>query len=176
MLNNDDDDFYINQFVRGRTHQVQENTIFVPVQGGAYREGVVGQPTAVNPIISNNPIDQDIGVLLYSRLNDLTASISVEDDGKVYVAKLKEGLVWDDGSLLTSDDVVFTMRTVQNPEVNSPIYKNWQGVLVERISELQIKFTLPAPYVFFENNIKRLPVIPKHIFNAIPISNLRLSS
>ena len=92
------------------------------------------------------------------------------------MAKLRGGLIWDDGRPLTSDDVLFTMRTIQNLETNSPIYKNWQGVLVERISELQIKFTLPAPYVFFENNLSRLPIIPKHIFGTIPISNLRLSS
>ena len=155
---------------------VQENTSFVPVQGGAYREGIVGQPAALNPIISHNPIDQDISALLYSKLSDLTAGISVENEGKTYVAKLREGLIWDDGRPLTSDDVLFTMRTIQNLETNSPIYKNWQGVLVERISELQIKFTLPAPYVFFENNLSRLPIIPKHIFGTIPISNLRLSS
>ena len=50
---------------------VQENSEFVPVSGGVYREGIIGQPIAVNPIISANQTDQDISALIYSRLFDL---------------------------------------------------------------------------------------------------------
>ena len=33
---------------------VDMNSIFVPVEGGYYCEGIIGQPTAINPIISDN--------------------------------------------------------------------------------------------------------------------------
>lgn len=155
---------------------VREHSTFTPVAGGSYREGVVGQPHALNPIISGNTIDQDISALIYGRLGTLASVIEVEEDGRVYVVKLHEGLVWDDGKPLTSDDIVFTVKTIQNPEVRSPLYKNWRGIIVERVSELQVRFSLPSPYVFFMENIVKLSPIPQHIFGIIPASNMRLSS
>ncbi len=155
---------------------VQENSKYIAIQGGIFNEGHVGQPTAINPIISNNQIDQDISSLIYSRLFDLVQTYEEKENGKIYSLKLKEGLVWSDGKPLTSDDVIFTIETIQNPEINSPLAKNWQGVAAERISELQVQIALPIPYAFFENNLKRLPVLPQHIFGTIPSTNIRLSN
>ena len=155
---------------------LEENSEFVAVRGGAYREGIIGQPVAINPIISANQTDLDISALIYSRLFDLISSYETAENGKAYLVKLKEDLRWENGEPLTSDDVIFTIKTIQDPETRSPLAKNWQGVVTERISELQIQFTLPAPYTFFPNNLKRLPIIPKHIFGNIPAANLRLST
>ncbi|MEK7086693.1 MAG: hypothetical protein AAB935_00345, partial [Patescibacteria group bacterium] len=47
---------------------VQENSDWVAISGGAYKEGVVGQPTTINPVVSTNPADEDISALIYSRL------------------------------------------------------------------------------------------------------------
>lgn len=155
---------------------VAERSVFVPVAGGSYQEGIVGQPVAVNPVISSNAVDQDISALVYSALYDLAANDSVEEGGRVFTVNLKEGLKWSDGTPLTSDDVVFTVHTVQDHTARSPLFKNWQGVTAERVSELQVRFSLPAPYAFFPENVKRLPIIPKHIFGSIPPANLSLSA
>ncbi|HDY73300.1 MAG TPA: hypothetical protein ENH86_01890 [Candidatus Jorgensenbacteria bacterium] len=155
---------------------VQERSIFVPVSGGMYREGVVGQPQVINPVLSGNQTDQELSALLYGRLGVLADRIEISEDERTYTITLKQDLVWDDGELLTSDDVVFTVKTIQDPEVRSSLYKNWQGVIVERISALQIKFTLPSPFVFFNDTVANLSIIPKHVFSTIPASNIRLSS
>lgn len=155
---------------------VKKESEFVPVQGGSYKEGVVGQPIIINPIFSDNQTDQDIGTLLFAHLSDLIDTYQIEENGIVYVINLKENLVWDNDKPLTSDDVVFTIETAQNPNLNSPYRKNWQGVVVERISELQVRLTLPARYSFFEENMERLPIIPKHIFGNIPPENISFSS
>lgn len=154
---------------------IKDNSVMMPIAGGAYHEGFLGQPTALNPIISQNPIDQEISAIIFSRLSDLLSNHDVSTDGRTYILKLKENLKWDDGEPLTSDDVIFTVKTAQNSEVRSPFAKSWQGVAVERDSELGIKLTLPLPYIFFINNIDWLPIIPKHIFGAIPTENFRLS-
>jgi peptide/nickel transport system substrate-binding protein len=155
---------------------INKKSDYVPVRGGYYREGIVGQPTAINPIISDNLIDQSLSSLIYANVSDLKSSLEIKNEGKIYALNLKEGLKWSDGKSLTSDDIIFTIKTIQDPEIRSPFYKTWKGVVVERISELQIEFTLPGPYVYFKNNINNLPVIPKHIFEGIPTSNIRLSS
>lgn len=158
------------------TLAVQESGEWVPIAGGSYREGVVGQPVAINPVISENEADLDISRLVYDNLADLIESYDVTDNGRVYALKLKEGLTWQNGKPLTSDDVIFTIETIQNPDSRSPLKTDWQGVVAERTSELRINIVLPASFVFFKKNLDRLPVIPAHIFGNIPAANLRLSN
>ena len=157
------------------TLAIQEKSDWVAAPGGVYTEGVVGQPIAINPIISGNLADQDISALVYSRLFDLMNGYEVNNSGRVYVIKLKEDLKWSDGEPLTSDDVIFTLKTIQDSESGSPLARSWRGVAAERISELQLQLALPAPYSFFTDNLKRLAVIPKHIFGNVPAANLKLS-
>ncbi len=157
------------------TKTIEESGSYIPVRGGTYTEGIVGQPIMINPVFSSNQTDQDISALVFSDLSSLISDWKLSDDGREYTIKLKEGLLWSDGQPLTSDDVLFTVQTIQNPDSRSPLAKDWQGVNVERISQLQIKFTLPAPYVFFTKNLRTTRVIPKHIFGAIPIENMTLS-
>lgn len=154
---------------------VSENSAFIPVSGGAYKEGEVGQPIAVNPLISQNQPDLDVSALVYAKLSDLITTYDESKDGRVYTLKLKEGMKWSDNEPLASDDVIFTIQTIQDPDARSPLAKNWQGVVAERVSELQVKLNLPAPYAFFADNIDNLLVLPKHIFGTIPPANLTLS-
>jgi peptide/nickel transport system substrate-binding protein len=153
-----------------------ESSEWIPVRGGSYREGIVGQPIAVNPVISENQVDQDISRLIYSSLYDITENYEVKDDGRTYVLKLKEELLWSNGQPLTSDDVIFTIETVQDPDARSPYSTSWQGVVAERVSEVRVSLSLPAPYTFFVENLKRLSIIPVHIFGSVPAANLRLSA
>jgi peptide/nickel transport system substrate-binding protein len=156
---------------------MNENSVLVPVYGGVYREGMVGQPVAINPIISSNSVDEDISALIYSPLSDLITHHTTEgEDGRVHTIKIEEGLQWSDGEPLTSDDVIFTIRTIQDPATQSPHYKAWESVVVERVSELQIQVTLSSKFVFFEDNIASLYIIPKHIYGVLPPANLALSS
>ncbi len=147
-----------------------------PVEGGSYVEGVVGQPIAINPLIAgDNDADRDLVVLLFASLFDLAENYKMDQTQKVWNITLKENLKWSDGEPLTSDDVIFTIGTVQDPETRSPIFVTWQGVLAERLSERELRLTLKNPYAFFLDNIKNLRVAPRHIFDNIPPQNFRLS-
>jgi peptide/nickel transport system substrate-binding protein len=153
-----------------------KNTVEVPIESGKYTEGIIGQPKFINPVISNTDIDRDLSQIVYADLIDLMDHYNVSSDGKTWDIFLKDGLLWSDNKPLNSDDVVFTIETIQDPETNSPLFSTWQGIVVSRISELEIEFTLRSPYSFFLDNLKDLKAIPKHIFGAIPSSNLKLSS
>ena len=153
-----------------------ENKIeFLPKKGGQFREGKTGQPIFVNPLISVNEADRDITSLIYSRLLDLSTGYQIEEETN-YLVKLKQGLIWDDGQPLTSDDVLFTIKIIQDADSRSPLFQTWQGIVVERVSELQVRFILRNPYVFFADNLRNLPILPRHIFGKIPAANLKLSN
>lgn len=152
-----------------------ENGHYVPLEGGSFHEGFVGQPISLNPASSDNPIDQEASVLLYNTLGNIMASYDVSSDGLTYNIQLHQDLKWSDGAPLTSDDVVYTVKTIQDPATDSPLAQEFTSVTVERVSQIQVRFTLAAPYAFFLKDLERLLVVPQHIWGAIPPQNFRLS-
>ncbi len=168
---------FIASFVFLLTGFINKNTFLAPVSGGEYKEGVVGQPTFINPVlIGNNDTDRDLTELIFSDLLDLADSYKVDSQGAIWNVRLKENIFWHDGKAITSDDVIFTVRAIQDSDARSPFFSNWQGVVAERISEREVKFVLSAPYAFFDGTLKELRPIPKHLFSDIPAANLKLSN
>ncbi len=147
-----------------------------PAQGGSFAEGIVGQPTFVNPLIAgDNEADYDAMELVFADLGDLTETVTENPGGKTWTIALKKNLAWDDGKPLDADDIVFTVETMQDPDNRSPKAGAWQGVIAEKISDTEIRFTLKDQYAFFGRILWSLKVAPQHIFSGIPVANMRLS-
>ena len=144
------------------------------VKGGLWREGMVGQPISINPVFPGNDIDRDISALIFADLDEM-AEIKAADDNREWTVRLKEGLKWQDGEKITSDDIIFTAETIGNPDSRSPLFQSFAGAAASRVSELEVKFSLPSPYVFFETTLKKMKIIPKHVFGNIPANNFYLS-
>jgi peptide/nickel transport system substrate-binding protein len=154
---------------------IAQSTRAIPAAGGQYTEGVLGQPEYINPVIASSETDLNIVKMVYSNLADLSDSVTASPDLKTWDVRLKDGLTWQDGQQLTSDDVVFTVQSIQDQDANSPLFQSWQGVTVSRVSELEVQFTLANPYAFFGDNLKDLYILPKHIFGDTPPGNWHLS-
>ena len=162
-----------------------KNTEIKPAQGGSYIEGIAGSPRFINPIYAaTSDADRDLTELIYSGLMkydgkgeivpDLAESYTISEDGKIFEFYLKENLFWSDGKPLTSDDVIFTVKILQNPSVKSPLRANWLAVKTEKISELGIRFELSNPSaVFLENGTQE--IIPEHIWKDVSYQNFPLS-
>jgi peptide/nickel transport system substrate-binding protein len=155
---------------------IAQVTKAIPTQGGEYTEGVVGQPEYINPVTAQSEADLSLVKLVYANIPDIADSITSSTDGMTWTVHLKSGLTWQDGQKLTSDDVIFTVQSIQNPDADSPLATSWQGVSVNRVSELELTFTLANPYAFFADNLVNLYVVPKHIFADVPPGNWRLSN
>lgn len=154
---------------------VEKRTAAVPASGGEYVEGMVGQPASVNPVLATTDVDKALSRLLFSSLTELAQTIESDREHRIWNVRLKENLAWSDGKKLTSDDVIFTVHAIQNPETRSPSITSFQGVVPGRISELEMQFTLSRPYPLFPETLERLFIIPKHLFADIPPQNWRLS-
>lgn len=154
---------------------IYEHTGLVPAYGGTFREGMVGQPVFINPVIPITEIDRDISRLVFSSLSDLAESITYTEGGRVWNVRLKDNILWHDGERLTSDDVIFTIDTIQDPESRSPLYASFLGVAAERISEREVQFVLQNPYAFFsDDHLRTLQIIPRHIFDGVPVQNFKI--
>lgn len=150
-------------------------TKVVPAPGGDVTEGLIGQPEYVNPVTAAGEADLALMKLVYDNLYGVAASVLSSTDGRTWTVRLKENLKWQDGQKLTSDDVVFTVQSIQNPDAASPLAASWQGIAVSRMSELEVQFNLANPYAFFGDNLKNLYILPKHLFANIPPGNWRIS-
>lgn len=157
----------------------------IPVAGGDYSEGVVGQPMYVNPVLaSGNEADADLTSLIYSGLfkyeadgrivPDLAEGYDVSSDQLTYTVRLKKDVKWQDGEPFSSDDVVYTIQAIQDPAFKSPLRQNWQGVGMEQVDEGTVKFMLPAPYFFFPNNLTA-GILPKHVWETVAPTNFSLA-
>lgn len=152
-----------------------ESTRTVPTSGGEYTEGMLGQPTFINPVIAASDADKIIVRLVFSNLQELADKVEASADGRVWKIRLKENLRWQDGEKLTSDDIIFTVQKIQDKESASPLFRSWQGVAAQRLSELELQFSLVNPYAFFSDTLKGLYILPKHLFADVPAANWKLS-
>jgi peptide/nickel transport system substrate-binding protein len=160
-------------------------TELIPEVGGKYREGILGQPRFINPILAQtNDADRDLVRLVYSSLfkydgqgnliPDLAKKYTLSQDGLTYDIFLKSNIFWHDGEPLTANDVIFTIKTIQNPEYKSPLKNNWQGVQVEKVDEFTIRFKLNNVYAPFLHNLT-VGILPKHLWAGISAQNFPLA-
>ncbi|MBX4188343.1 MAG: ABC transporter substrate-binding protein, partial [Candidatus Doudnabacteria bacterium] len=156
----------------------------VPRTGGSFTEGVIGLPRYINPVLAVTDGDKDIAALVYSGLMkygsdgslvpDLAESYTISPDGKMYTFTLQQNATFQDGSPVTSDDIEFTVKTIQNPAIKSVVFANWAGVAIQKPDARHIIFILSQPYAPFIENTT-IGILPKHAWEATNESNFSLS-
>jgi len=156
-------------------------TTLEPQKGGTLRLGIIGRPSYINPVLAqSNDYDKDLIELIYDGLysidgqdnliTNLAEKTEISEDGKTYIIFIKDNVFWHDGVALTADDVIFTIETIQDPSIRSPLRLNWGGVVVEKLGTNVVRFNLKNPYKPFLQNLT-LKIIPKHIWENIEPRN-----
>lgn len=154
----------------------------VPASGGTFSEGIMGSFTNANPLYATGSVDSAAARLVFSSLftydqknnlvGDLVEKWSVDDRGIKYTFTLKEGIKWHNGKPLTAEDIVFTYKTIQNPDAKSPFFSSWQGIKIEAANERTVVFTLPNVLSSFPYALTN-GIVPKHILEQVPVGQLR---
>lgn len=161
-------------------------TIHTPAVFGHIKEGLVGQLRTVNPVLAQEGSpDQAISSVVFDALFEidgvggikpvLARGYEISPDGQTYTIVLKDNVYWHDKTKITTDDIVFTLETIQNPAYQSPQRINWQGVVAEKINDNTVKFELSAPYEPFLQSLTNLRIIPKHVWQNIKPENFSLA-
>lgn len=155
-----------------RTYQVEK-----PVFGGIIREGVIGSPYAINPVLATSQTDKDLVALVYSGLmrelpsgelvHDLAEEHSVSTDKLTYTFTLKNNIFFHDGVPVTAEDVVYTIEKIQDVSLRSPHAIKWERIEARAIDERTVQFALRRPFPAFLENTT-IGIIPKHLFEQNP--------
>jgi len=153
--------------------------------GGTLKEGIVGTPRFVNPVLALTRADQDVTALVYSGLfavdsaGDLVPNIAsaweLSPDGTTYTITLRQDVQFHDDIPLTATDVMFTIGLVQNDDLKSPLRGNWSGVNTNVIDDYTFEIVLEEPFAPFIENLT-LGILPAHIWREIPIEQVPFSS
>lgn len=162
-----------------------QKTAKAPAFGGNLTIGFAGTPHYLNPILAPaNEVDRILVKILYPSLLRydqngklipyLAERFEIGDNGKVYDFFLKKGALWDDGKAITANDIAFTVKTIQDPKISSPLSRIWEGVKIEVMNDATVRFTLQEPYAFFLQNAT-LEILPQHIWKEVSAENFPLS-
>ena len=134
-------------------------------------EGAVGIPVHPNPLFDETQTQKDISRLIFRSLlkvdskgnlvPDLAKSFE-QKDGIEYTFYLKENVFWHDGEKFDADDVVYTVKLAQDPNVESKLGDNFRDVIIEKIDKFTVKFILkesfsPFPFALTDG------IIAEHI-------------
>ena len=153
-----------------------------PTSGGIYAEALSGSVKGVNPVYPDNSATTDVSAVVFSGLTkvdskrqiagDLASSWEISPDKKTYTFKLRPNIKWHDGVALTSEDVIFTISRIQNPDTRSPLASNWLGVKAEAVDASTVRLSLPSSYSPFLFNTT-VGIIPRHILDGVRPSLLK---
>lgn len=152
-----------------------------PLSGGAYVEGLPAIPQQLNPLLSDaatDPAAADLRALLFDGLMRIGAdgrpelalaqSVINDDSGQVYTFTLRTDVAWHDGTPLSPDDVLFTLRAIQNRSFagDPTVSVVWRDVLIDQVGARSIRCTLAAPFAPFLS-VATFPILPAHLLGQL---------
>jgi len=159
-----------------------------PRPGGPYVEGVVGQLGSLNPLFGEATAGpNDLDALLFEPLvrvlptgavqGRLASRWEVSPDGRSYSFTLRPNARWSDGTPVTADDVVFTVRTVQDPQFPGALLnQSWKDIIATAVDAGHVRFALPGHNAGFMANLELLDIVPAHLLAGKTLAELASAS
>ena len=153
--------------------------------GGQYIEGLIGTPQYINPILAPiNEVDLDICQLVFSGLlkynekqeivPDLIEKYEISENQKEYTFFLRKNVLWHDKEKFNADDVLFTIKSIQNSDFKSPLSNNFKDIEVKKINDYTVQFILKKPLAPFLSSLT-IGIIPAHLWENIPSNQASLA-
>lgn len=160
--------------------QEREDTIIV---------GVNDFKGEINPLYSSNTYDMWATALIFEGLlsqdesgkisSNIAETWSVEEEGKKYSFKLKEGIKFCDGSELTSEDIAFTYTAICDPSYAGPYanhmrllegYSEYKTGEAEEVIGIQVDSKYEISFYFRESDSSliydfQMGILPKKYYN-----------
>lgn len=155
-------------------HQPRDpQIIVVAVQSG---------PNNLDPRVGTDSVSQNIHQVLFNGLMKIDDHLRIVPDlaerldnptPTTYVATLRKGIRFHDGHELTSADVVYTFRSINDPQLVNP----YKGALrdlasVDARDRYTVEFTLKQPFGSFPVNLVIPQIVPDgapHDFGFHPV-------
>ena len=144
-------------------------------KGGTYTEATLGKVNSLNPLFANTSSEKTLSKLMFATISQpdysghtglgLASSIKTDESGLIWTVRLRDNLKWSDGEPITNADVIYTIKTLQTPGLNSVYASNFTNVSLSEEDGALI-FKLPAAYANFSSALN-VPILPAHILSDV---------
>ena len=145
-----------------------------PKQGGTLIWAIQNTPRHLNPAVQSGISTGQPGTQLFAaplRYDDqwnphpyLAREWHTSDDGLTVTLKLVEGATFHDGMPITSKDVAFSIRTVQENHPFKTMYAPVERVETPDGHTAVIRLSKPHPALLLAMSSQLLPIIPEHVY------------
>ncbi len=145
-----------------------------PVKGGTMVMTINQTPRHLNPAVQSGTATGVPGAQLFAaplRYDEdwtpqpyLAESWEVAEDGLSVTLNLVKGAVFHDGKPITSEDVAFSVATIQE---NHPFKTMFAPVTAVETPDAQtaiLKLSQPHPALMLAMSSQLMPIIPKHVY------------
>lgn len=149
-----------------------------PVRGDWLVVWLLSDAESLNPITSNDATASEVLSFVSSSLTTthpktfeqipvLASELpTISSDHLKYTFKLRPGATFADGTPITTDDVLFSVKAIKNPEVDAPFLRNYYNSLVDaRAADGTIEFRCSEPYFRNDVILGGVSVLPKHYYD-----------
>lgn len=146
-----------------------------------------GDPTNMNPLISNNTVELALNEFLFPSLfnidpetrspmkggrndqdNGLALDWTISDDGLTYTFSLRDDITWNDGAPVTAYDYKFTFDALASGETSSPRTDVLQSVeSVEAPDATTIVVTLKLASCRVIEELDDFGILPQHVIEPL---------
>lgn len=152
-----------------------------PMQGGRLKLFML-MPDSLNPLYTDNADIRYLSSFVFDPLyrwnekdglkNFLAESQAFSNQNLILDIKLRDGILFHDGQPLSSADVAFTIKTIQQMKDKSPYFQHVAAVdSIIQVDRLNVRLILKYadPYILEKLTF---PILPEHVFKNWPVQGI----
>lgn len=135
----------------------------------------------LNPTVTNDASASGIYIYIFETLLDVNRETyelvpliakslpEISEDKMSYTFDLKEDVKFSDGTPLTGEDVIFTVKTIKNPFTDAQALRNYfidlKSVELVDGNKYKVRFNMSKPYFRAVYALGSMSITPKHILD-----------
>ncbi len=135
----------------------------------------------LNPTVTNDATAQGIYIYIFESLLDINRETyelrpliakslpEISEDKLSYTFDLKEDVKFSDGTPLTGEDIIFTVKTIKNPFTDAQALRNYfvdlKNVELVDGNKYKVRFNMAKPYFRAVYSLGSMSITPKHILD-----------
>ena len=117
-----------------------------------------------------DPVSLQLSPLLITEVpNGVDVTEGKHVGGKMYTMQFRPEATWDNGSPVTAEDYLFTLKAVLNPHVNTPTLKSFLSFITEvKIDETDPKSVsvfIDSNYILSLEIVTNFNIYPRHVYD-----------
>ncbi len=152
----------------------QSETVVTPIEGGVLKLSM-RIPKTLNPLLNEDVTVDRILKLIFEPLvvldekqkpiPNIAETIEFAPDGLSVLITLKNNITWSDGEPITSNDLIFSLQTIEASSEQSIYKKNIDNISnYSKVDEKTVKISYYKPQGGSAYMLC-FPLIPKHYYN-----------